>query len=87
VQTLPQPAQVVLHLLGDYSDKGHRVFTDRYYTSIPLALTPKEHSTAFTGMSMNNRIGLPGETWENFHLRDDEVKVNWWRKLFFGSLR
>ena len=27
--SLPQPARVVLHLLRDYLDKGHRVFTDR----------------------------------------------------------
>jgi len=71
--TLPQPARVVLPLLGDYmySDKGHRVFTDRYYTIIPLALTLKEHSTGFTGTSMKNRVGLPDEIREkNFHLRD-----------------
>jgi len=74
--TLPQPARVVLHLLGDYSEKGHRVFTDRYYTSIPLALTLKEHSTGFTGTSMKNRVGLPDEIREkNFRLRDDEVKA------------
>jgi len=74
--TLPQPPRVVLHLLGDYSDKGHRVFTDRYYTSIPLALTLKEHSTGFTGTSMKNRVGLPDEIQEkNFRLRDDEVKA------------
>ena len=73
--TLPQPARVVLHLLGDYSEKGHRVFTDRYYTSIPLALTLKEHSTGFTGTSVKNRVGLPDEIQKNFCLRDDEVKA------------
>ena len=34
---LPQPARIVLHLIELYLNKGHHVFTDRYYTSIPLA--------------------------------------------------
>ena len=37
--TLPQPARIVLHLLEPYLGKGHTVFTDRYYTSLPLAIT------------------------------------------------
>jgi len=45
-QALPQPSQVVLHLLEPYLDQGQHVFTDRYYTSIPLAKTLK--STTFT---------------------------------------
>ena len=43
--SLPQPARVVLHLLHDYLNKGHRVFTDGYYTSIPLAKTLSDCST------------------------------------------
>jgi len=34
---LPQPAQVVPHLAEPYLDQGQQMFTDRYYTSIPLA--------------------------------------------------
>ena len=73
---LPQPARVVLHLLRDYLDKGHRGFTDRYYTSIPLAQALADHSTGFTGTAMRNRVGLPEEVWStSFRLRDDEVQA------------
>ena len=34
---LPQPARIVLTLSNDYLDQGRTIFTDRYYTSIPLA--------------------------------------------------
>ena len=56
---LPQLARIVLHLLSPYLDKGHHVYTDRYYTSLPLADTLASHSTAFTGTTMRNRQGLP----------------------------
>ena len=55
----PQPARVVLHLLQPYLDKGHHVYTDRYYTSIPLAEALIHRSTAFTGTAMRNRKNLP----------------------------
>ena len=55
----PQPARVVLHLAEKYLDKGHRLFADRYYTSIPLAQSLHDRSTSFTGTSVKNRIGLP----------------------------
>ena len=73
---LPQPARVVFHLLRDYLDKGHRVSTDRYYTSIPLAQALVDHSTGFTGTAMRNRVGLPEEIRStSFRLRDDEVQA------------
>ena len=73
---LPQPARVVLHLLRDYLDKGHRIFTDRYYTSIPLAQALSHRSTGFTGTCMKNRVGLPDEIRaKSFRLRDDEVQA------------
>ena len=59
--TLPQPARVVLHLADKYLDKGHSIFTDRYYTSIPLANHLYQRNTAFTGTSMRSRVGLPEE--------------------------
>ena len=59
--SLPQPARVVLHLADKYLDKGHSIFTDRYYTSIPLANHLYQRNTAFTGTSMRNRVGLPEE--------------------------
>ena len=45
----PQPARVVLHLLSPYLDKGYHVYTDRYYTSLPLAKALSDRATAFTG--------------------------------------
>ena len=35
-QQMPQPARIVLHLTKDYLNQGRTIFTDRYYTSIPL---------------------------------------------------
>ena len=32
--SLPQPARVVLDLMGPYLNRGHHLFTDRYYTSV-----------------------------------------------------
>jgi len=32
--TFPQPA---MHLLEPYLNKGHQLFTDHYYSSIPMA--------------------------------------------------
>ena len=58
---LPQPSRVVLHLEDKYLDKGHHIFTDRYYTSLPLANQLYQRRTAFTGTSMCNRVGLPAE--------------------------
>ena len=54
--TLPQPARGVLQVIDPYLDKGHHVYTERYYTSIPLARVLQERSTAFTGTSMRNRV-------------------------------
>jgi hypothetical protein len=55
---LPQPAQVVMYLVNPYLDSGRHVFTDRYYTSVPLAQALGEHNTAFTGTSNKNRVDL-----------------------------
>ena len=57
--SLPQPARTVLHLAEGYLDKGHHIYTDRYYSSLPLAVALGDRSTAFTGTLMRNRKGLP----------------------------
>ena len=59
--SLPQPARVVLQLANKYLDTGHHIFTDRYYTSIPLANSLYQRQTGFTGTIMRNRLGLPEE--------------------------
>ena len=48
----PQPARVVLQ---------HHIFTDRYYTSIPLANSLYQRLIGFTGTVMRNRVALPEE--------------------------
>ena len=71
----PQAGRVVLHLLEPYLDKGHHVYTDRYYTSIPLAKAVEERSTAFTGTAMRNRTQLPEPIRKPSRLADDEVRA------------
>ena len=58
-QTLPQPAQIVMHLMRHYLESNHHLYTDRYYSSIPLTQTLASHGTSFTGTVMRNRIDLP----------------------------
>ena len=58
-KTLPQPARIVLHLATPYLQSGHHIFTDRYYTSLPLAQTLYQYNTAFTGTSNKKRVDLP----------------------------
>ena len=73
---LPQPARIVLHLIELYLNKGHHVFTDRYYTSIPLAQALTDHSTSFTGTSMWNHVELPDPIrLTPTRLADDKVKA------------
>ena len=72
-QALPQPAQVVLHILEPYLDQGRHVFTDRYYTCIPLAQTLKSRGTTITGTVIKNRADLPNEIRGWFQLGSGEV--------------
>ena len=72
---LPVPARVVLHLADKYLDKGHHIFTDRYYTSVPLANALYQRKTAFTGTSMRNRLGLPEPIRKQKKLSVNEVKA------------
>ena len=73
--TLPIPAQVVVHLMEPFLQKGHHVWTDRYYTRIPLAKKLKEEGTAFTGTAMKNRVGLPDAIRFGTRLSDDEIRA------------
>ena len=72
-QALPQPAQVVLHHLEPYLDQGWHVFTDWYYTSIPMAQMPRRCGTTFTRTVVKNRAYLPNEIRGRFWLGNDEV--------------
>ena len=71
---LPQPARIVLHLLEPYLGKGHTVYTDRYYSSLPLALELQQCNTSFVGTMMKNRIDLPDAIRSpSFRLGNDEI--------------
>ena len=71
---LPQPARIVMYLMEPYLGKGHTVVTDRYYTSLPLALTLKANNTSFIGTVMKSRIDLPDQIRSpSLRLGNDEV--------------
>ena len=71
--TLPQPARIVLHLASPYQQSGHHIFTDRYYTSLPLAQTLYQYNTAFTSTSNKNRVNLPDLFRGTYRVGDGEV--------------
>ena len=58
-QSLPQPGRVVMHLMRYYLNSNHPLFTDRYYTSVPLTTALASLNTSFTGPVMKNRVDLP----------------------------
>ena len=71
---LPVPGQFVMTLL----DRGHIVYTDRFYTSVPLANALSSRGTGLIGTLLRNRKGLPQEVQQSsFHLASDQVKA--WR--------
>ena len=72
-EALSQAAQVVLHLVEPYLDEGRHVFTDRYYTSIPLAQAFQSRGTSFTGTVNKNRADLPDEIRGRYRLGDGEL--------------
>ena len=74
--SLPQPARVVMHLMEPYFSKGHHIYTDRYYSSVPLAQALLQKDTSFTGTMMKNRVDLPDAIREtSFRLQDDETRA------------
>lgn len=50
---------VVHTLLKDYLGKGHAVYLDNYYTSIPLAKSLYKRGTEITGTLHLNKVGIP----------------------------
>ena len=72
---LPQPACVVMELMKPYFNKCHHIYTDRYYSSIPLAQALQQKKTDITGTIMKNWIGLPDTVRsKSFSLKDDEMR-------------
>ena len=76
-----------MHLLEPYIHQGHHLFTDRYYSSIPLAQALHDNETAFTGTCVRDRVDLPdiirgGQTpgeGEVMAFRDDRLMALTWR--------
>ena len=61
----------MLQLVSLYLGKGHHVFPDRFYSSIPLVQTLAEQQIYFTSTIMKNRIDLPDAIRARFTLADD----------------
>lgn len=87
-ESLPQPGRVVMHLMRHYLDSNHHVYTDRYYTSIPLTQSLASHNTSFTGTVMKNRTDLPDtiraksfslKQGDNLSFRCEQLLVTAWR--------
>ena len=75
---LPIPGQFVMALMQDLLDRGHVVYTDRFYTSIPLADILTSRGTGLVGTLVRDRKGLPWEVRaRSFKMRTNEVKA--WR--------
>ena len=69
--SLPVLTQTVLHLVSPYLGKGHHVFCDWFYSSIPLVQTLAEQQTHYTGTIVKNRVGLPDAIRSPFTLGND----------------
>ena len=72
-ESFPQPARVVLHVAEPYLVCGHHLFTDRYYTSLPLAQTLHSLQTGFTGTAVKNHADLPDDIRGNLRLEHGQV--------------
>ena len=71
--SLSQPACVVMHLI---LNREHHVYTDRYYTSVPLTQALLDAGTHFTGICVKSRVGFPDIVRSStFWLQGDEVHV------------
>ncbi|XP_018578612.1 piggyBac transposable element-derived protein 4-like, partial [Anoplophora glabripennis] len=52
-------SDVVFELMEDYLDKGHMLFTDNFYNSVPLTKALTARKTYVCGTLRSNRKGLP----------------------------
>ena len=56
---LPMLAQVVIALTEKYLDKGHHIYADRLYSSVPLVDELERRGTGYTGTLNKCRHQLP----------------------------
>lgn len=77
---------LVCRLMDPYLDKGHHLYMDNYYNSIPLCNTLLLRKTHVTGTLRSNRKGIPKEitakklkrgeyTWK----RQNEIYISKWK--------
>lgn len=57
--SLGKTAAVVINFMQDYLCKGHNVFLDNYYNSVPLTQYLSNHQTYVTGTLQMDRVGIP----------------------------
>ena len=75
---LPVPGQFIMTLLNGLLDRGHIVYSDRIYSSIPLTNTLSSRETGFFGTLVRNRKEIPEEIRRpGFKLASNEVRA-WW---------
>ena len=76
--TLPMLTQVVLALSQKYLSKGHHIYADRLYSSVPLVTALESRLTCFTGTVDKRRRQLPREVRaRSFKLCRGDIKA--WR--------
>ena len=66
--------KLVLKLLNDYLWKGHRVFLDSYYCCPHLIQVLYFRDTFVTGMTRNNRVGMPKNKLKDLELAEGGLK-------------
>ena len=83
---LPLLAKVVVTVAEKYLGKGHHIYADRFYSSVPLADDLEKKDRGYTGTIISNRKQLPKALRKNtVKLRKGETRA--WRngkKLVLG---
>ncbi len=76
-QDLPQLTQVVVAICQDYLDKGHHIFADQLYSSVPLVEELESRETGYTGIVDARRQQLPSEVRAKLRMQRGESRA--WR--------
>ena len=83
---LPLLAKVVVTVAEKYPGKGHHIYADRFYSSVPLADELEKNDKGYTGTIISNRKQLPKAVRKNtVKVRRGETRA--WRnrkKLVLG---
>ena len=75
---LPSLTQIVLALVENYLHKGHHIYADRLYSSVPLVDELERCNTGYTGTLVRTRQQLPSVvSGKSFKLNKGETKA--WR--------